>query len=62
MTGVAMETLLAHYPTLRTLWVVWFFLLFVGIVVWVLRPSRRRHYEHMAEIPLRDDDAALPRR
>jgi len=57
-----METLLAHYPTLRTLWVVWFFLLFVGIVVWVLRPSRRRHYEHMAEIPLRDDDAALPRR
>lgn len=51
-----MQTLLEHYPTLRALWVVWFFILFLGMLAWVLRPSRRRHYQEMAAIPLRDDD------
>ena len=50
-----METLIEHYPLLRSLWVVWFFLLFVGMVLWVLRPAKRRHYEQLGAIPLRDD-------
>ncbi|GGG43788.1 hypothetical protein GCM10010964_33970 [Caldovatus sediminis] len=50
-----MDTLIALYPTLRSLWVVWFFLLFVAMLVLVLRPSKRRHYEAQADIPLRDD-------
>jgi cbb3-type cytochrome oxidase subunit 3 len=50
-----MDTLIALYPTLRALWVVWFFLLFVAMLVLVLRPSKRRHYEAQADIPLRND-------
>ncbi|MBX6374171.1 MAG: cbb3-type cytochrome c oxidase subunit 3 [Acetobacteraceae bacterium] len=50
-----MDTLIAFYPTLKTLWVVWFFLLFLGMLALVLRPSKRRHYEAQADIPLRDD-------
>jgi cbb3-type cytochrome oxidase subunit 3 len=29
-----------------------FFLTFVGIVVWALRKSARKHYEDMARLPL----------
>lgn len=36
------------------LWVVWFFVLFTAILVWVLRPSKRRTLESHAEIPFRD--------
>ncbi|MBX6740894.1 MAG: cbb3-type cytochrome c oxidase subunit 3 [Acetobacteraceae bacterium] len=43
------------HSTLATLWVVWFFLLFSGIVVWAMRPSRRQHFERAGQIPLRDD-------
>ncbi len=52
-----MDTLIALYPALKALWVVWFFLMFVGMLAFVLRPSRRRHYEAQADIPLRHDDA-----
>ena len=38
-----------------TLWVVWFFILFTGIILRVMRPARRRHYERLGAIPLRDD-------
>jgi cbb3-type cytochrome oxidase subunit 3 len=38
-----------------TLWVVWFFVLFAGIILWVMRPAKRRDYERLGEIPLRDD-------
>ncbi len=53
-----MDWLASIYPTLRALWVVWFFLLFVGMVLWVMRPSKKRDYERAGEIPFRDDDDA----
>lgn len=52
-----MEKLIELYPTLNALWVVWFFALFLGMLWLVLRPSRRQHYEALADIPLRDDRA-----
>jgi cytochrome c oxidase cbb3-type subunit 4 len=51
-----LDALIEIYPTLRALWVVWFFLLFVGMVAWVMRPSKKRDYERAGDIPLRDDD------
>lgn len=39
-----------------TLWVVWFFLLFGGILIWVFRPSRRDEWRRRGEIVLRDDE------
>ncbi len=50
-----MDWLASIYPTLRALWVVWFFLLFVGMVVWVMRPSKRKEYERAGEIPFQDE-------
>lgn len=44
------------YPALKSLWVVWFFLVFTGIVAWALWPSRRRRLEEHATIPLRDTE------
>ena len=43
------------YDTFRSLWVVWLMLLFVGLVVWTLWPSRKRSLNQAARIPLRDD-------
>ena len=40
----------------NTLWVVWFFLLFGGIVFWVLRPSRRASWEEQGRMILQDDE------
>ncbi|MCS6891716.1 MAG: cbb3-type cytochrome c oxidase subunit 3 [Rhodovarius sp.] len=50
-----LETLAEHQSLFSTLWVVWFFLLFIGILVWVLRPSQRRQLERHADIPLREE-------
>ncbi|HJS32653.1 MAG TPA: cbb3-type cytochrome c oxidase subunit 3 [Alphaproteobacteria bacterium] len=44
------------YPYLRSLWTVWFFALFVGIVAWALWPSRKSKLEEHGRIPLRDDN------
>jgi cytochrome c oxidase cbb3-type subunit IV len=52
-----MDTLIALYPTLKALWVVWFVLLFLGVLVFVFRPSKRQDYARAAAIPLRDDPA-----
>ncbi len=52
-----MENLVELYPVLRALWVVWFFALFLGMLWFVMRPSRRKHFESLADIPLRDDRA-----
>jgi cytochrome c oxidase cbb3-type subunit 4 len=49
----------ALHSVLRSIWVVWLTILFIGIVVWVLWPSRRRKYRDAARIPLEDD---LPER
>ena len=43
---------------LSTIWVVWFFVLFLGMLAYVLRPSKRQQYQRMADIPLRDDASA----
>lgn len=53
-----MQTLIETLPVLRSLWVVWFFVLFLGMLWFVLRPSRKQHYEAQADIPLRDDPPA----
>lgn len=47
---------IAFYAALKTLWVVWFFVLFAGIVVWALWPSRRARLEAHGSIPLRDTE------
>jgi cytochrome c oxidase cbb3-type subunit 4 len=46
---------------LSTIWVVWFFVLFLGMLAYVLRPSKRRYYQSQADIPLRDEAAGPPR-
>jgi len=44
------------YESLRSLWLVWLMVLFIGIVAWVYWPKRKREMEDHAKIPLRDDD------
>lgn len=55
-----MEWLAANYPLLKQLWVLWFTLLFAGIVVWAFWPSNKSRFEAHGRIPLDDDrdDAA----
>jgi len=43
-------------PLFATLWVVWFFLLFGGILFWVLRPSRRDEWKRRGEMILHDKE------
>jgi cytochrome c oxidase cbb3-type subunit 4 len=47
--------LVALQPLFSSLWVVWFFALFVGILVYVMAPKRKRDYERAGDIPLRDE-------
>lgn len=44
------------HSLLTTAWVVWFFILFAGIVGWAFRPSRREQFERARQIPLRDTE------
>jgi cytochrome c oxidase cbb3-type subunit IV len=48
--------LIEFYPVLKSLWVVWFFLVFSGIVAWALWPSRRAKLQEYGSIPLRDTE------
>lgn len=48
-----MDTLL---PILKQFWVVWLLILFVGIVVWVYWPGRKKQMEDNARIPFRDEE------
>lgn len=50
-----LEWLAQHYEALRQMWVVWFMLLFVGIVAWAFWPSNRERLERQGRIPLDDD-------
>lgn len=52
------DTLASIQSTLSTLWVVWFFILFTGIILHVMSPWRKRGYEQAGDIPLRDDPPA----
>jgi len=45
----------AIHPMLATIWVVWFFVLFGGIVLYVMAPHRKHGYERAGDIPLRDE-------
>lgn len=44
----------AIYPHLKSLWTLWFFLLFAVIITWVMWPSKRKDWESRGQIPLRD--------
>lgn len=39
----------------NSLWVLWFFLLFGGILIWVLTPSRKGLWEERGRMVLRDE-------
>ncbi|WP_431271037.1 cbb3-type cytochrome oxidase subunit 3 [Dankookia sp. P2] len=54
--------LLKLQSLLSTVWVVWFFVLFLGMLWFVLRPSKRQHYASLADIPLRDERAGTASR
>jgi len=41
---------------LGTVSTVWFFLFFVGMLLWVFWPSRKPHMDRQANIPLNDDE------
>ena len=42
-------------PHLKSLWTLWFFLVFVGIIAWTLWPGRRRTLESCGRLPLEED-------
>ena len=53
----------ALLPVLKQFWGIWLMALFVGIVVWVFWPSRRKQMEDDARIPFRDEEGdGWPRR
>lgn len=43
------------YGVVRSLWVVWLMLIFLGIVVWAFWPGRKKKMEHASRIPLEDE-------
>ncbi len=45
---------------LRSLWLLWLVLLFLGIVAYVFWPKRRRRFEAHGRIPLEDDRVVRP--
>ncbi|MBR0652339.1 cbb3-type cytochrome c oxidase subunit 3 [Roseomonas terrae] len=53
-----MGSLIDLLPLLRSLWVVWFFVLFLGMLWFVLRPSKKTYYQAQGDIPFRDTDSA----
>ncbi len=48
-----------EYETLRQVadsWgLLYLFVIFVGVVIFVFRPGSKKHYEDVANIPLRED-------
>jgi len=46
--------LAAIHPFLKSLWTVWFCLLFVGIVGYAVWPRNRERFERYSRIPLDD--------
>lgn len=39
----------------RSLWVVWLMILFIGIVFWAYRPKNKKRFEEHGRIPFKDD-------
>ena len=54
-------TLASLQSILSTLWVVWFFVLFTGIILYVMSPWRKRGYEQAGDIPLQDEPPSSSR-
>ena len=48
------------YETLRSLWVVWLFGIFLAIAVWAYWPSNRGRFQTHAHIPFNDDPSPTP--
>ena len=46
-------TALAHFA--QSWGLVYFFLVFCGVVIFALRPSSKKRYEDAARLPLRED-------
>jgi len=44
------------YEFLRSFWVVWLMVLFLGIVAWAFWPSHKEGLERHGRIPLEDDE------
>ncbi len=42
------------YPLLKSLWTVWFCLLFAGIVAYAVWPKHRARFERYSRIPFDD--------
>ena len=40
----------------RSAWVIWMMVLFLGIVVWALWPSNRARFRRAAHIPLSEEE------
>ncbi len=51
-----------YYVLLKELWVVWFMILFLGIVVWVYWPGRGKQMQEHGNIPFRDDESRQQRK
>ena len=48
--------LIEIHSTASILWVVWFFVLFAGVIGWTLWPNKRKRFSAAAQIPLRDEE------
>lgn len=48
-----METFIAYAPIAGLLF---FFILFIGIAVWALRPGAKEKLQLLAQIPLREEE------
>lgn len=48
-------SLIEWLPHAKSLWTVWFFVVFVGVLIWTLWPSRRHDLEARGRIPLDED-------
>lgn len=46
----------AFYGFVRSFWLLWLMLLFLGIVAWAYWPTRKRKLQEHGQIPLRDDE------
>ena len=40
---------------LRSFWTVWLMLLFVGVLVWALRPRNKDKFDEASRIPFKDE-------
>jgi cytochrome c oxidase cbb3-type subunit 4 len=47
--------LVSLQPLFSTLWVVWFFVLFIGILIRVMAPGRKQTLDQAGLIPFRED-------